>query len=174
VTAPSSTAQTATSQPAAATPMNVVVLVIDDTRWDSIGAAGNRIVRTPRIDGLAAEGIRFTQARVATAICMASRASLLTGQYMSRHGIDRFGKPLTPEAFAGTYPGVLRGAGFWTGYVGKYDVGAARATDFDFLRAYQGRHWITGADGERVHVTEQNARTRSISCARGRATGHSC
>lgn len=138
--------------------MNVVMLVIDDTRWDSIGAAGNPVVRTPRLDALAAEGIRFTQARVATAICMTSRASLLTGQYMSRHGIDRFGKPLAPEAFARTYAGVLRGAGFWTGYVGKYDVGAPRAGDFDFLRAYHGRHWIAGADGGRTHVTEQNAR----------------
>jgi arylsulfatase A-like enzyme len=142
----------------AAGPMNVVVLVIDDTRWDSIGAAGNRIVRTPRLDRLAAEGIRFTQARVATSICMVSRASLLTGQYMSRHGIDRFGKQLPPESFARTYPAVLRSAGYWTGYVGKYDVGAPRAADFDFLRAYHGRHWIDGANGERVHVTEQNAR----------------
>ncbi|MGH9370356.1 MAG: sulfatase-like hydrolase/transferase [Vicinamibacterales bacterium] len=141
-----------------ARPMNVVMLVIDDTRWDSIAAAGNSIVRTPRIDALAAEGIRFTQARVATSICMTSRASLLTGQYMSRHGIDRFGTPLTPDAFAQTYPGLLRSAGYWTGYVGKYGVGAARPADFDFLRAYEGRHWITGADGERVHVTEKNAR----------------
>lgn len=138
--------------------MNIVVLVIDDTRWDSIGAAGNRIVRTPRLDALASEGIRFAQARVATSICMVSRASLLTGQYLSRHGIDRFGKPLAPEAFARTYPAVLRTAGYWTGYVGKYDVGAPRPADFDFLRAYQGRHWLDGASGERVHVTEQNAR----------------
>lgn len=141
-----------------ASSLNVVVLVIDDTRWDSIGAAGNRIVRTPRLDALAAEGIRFVQARVTTSICMTSRATLLTGQYMSRHGIDRFGKPLTPEAFAETYPGVLRRAGYWTGYVGKYDVGPARPTDYDFLRAYHGRHWVAGADGERVHVTERNAR----------------
>jgi arylsulfatase len=138
--------------------MNIVMLVIDDTRWDSIGAAGNKTVRTPRIDRLASEGIRFAQARVATSICMTSRASLLTGQYMSRHGIDRFGKQLTPDAFARTYPGVLRTAGYWTGYVGKYDVGAARPADFDFVRAYHGRHWIDGANGERVHVTEQNAR----------------
>jgi arylsulfatase len=139
-----------------ARPQNVVVLVIDDIRWDSIGAAGNRIVRTPHIDRLAAEGIRFTQARVTTAICMTSRASLLTGQYMSRHGIDRFGKQLTPDAFARTYAGVLRAAGYWTGHVGKYDVGAARQTDFDFVRAYHGRHWLGAAD-ERIHVTEKNA-----------------
>jgi len=141
-----------------ADPMNVVVLVIDDTRWDSIGVAGNPIVRTPRLDALASEGVRFAQARVTTSICMTSRASILTGQYMSRHRIDRFGKPLEPDAFARTYPGVLRAAGYWTGYVGKYDVGAPRPADFDFLRAYHGRHWIAGERGERVHVTEQNAR----------------
>jgi arylsulfatase len=142
----------------AAPQMNVVVFVIDDTRWDSIGAAGNRIVKTPHIDALAAEGIRFAQARVVSSICMTSRASILTGQYMSRHGIDRFGKPLTPEAFARTYVGALRAAGYWAGHVGKYDVGAPREGDYDFLRAYHGRHWLTNANGERVHVTEQNAR----------------
>jgi arylsulfatase A-like enzyme len=76
---------------------------------------------------------------------------------MSRHGIDRFGKPLTPDAFAHTYVGVLRASGYWAGYVGKYDVGAPRPADFDFVRAYHGRHWLTSG-GERVHVTEQNAR----------------
>lgn len=137
---------------------NIVVLVIDDTRWDSIGAAGNRIVQTPRIDALAAEGIRFAQARVVTSICMASRASILTGQYMSRHGIDRFGKQLTPDAFARTYAGMLRTSGYWTGHVGKYDVGAARDSDYDFVRAYHGRHWIPDEAGQPVHVTEKHAR----------------
>ena len=75
-------------------PLNVVLLIIDDTRWDAIGAAGNRIVRTPRIDQLASEGVRFAQARVTTSICMVSRATLLTGQYMSRHGITAFGRPI--------------------------------------------------------------------------------
>src|SRR4029453_10695463 len=140
-----------------ARPLNVVMLVIDDVRWDSIGAAGNRIVRTPHLDQLAAEGVHFMQARVATSICMVSRASLLTGQYMSRHGIDQFGKALSPDAFARTYPATLRRAGYWTGYVGKYDVGTPRPTDFDFLRAYHGRHWIEGRNREGVHATEKNA-----------------
>jgi arylsulfatase len=137
--------------------LNVVLLIIDDVRWDSIGAAGNRVVHTPRLDQIAREGVRFHQARVTTAICMVSRASLLTGQYMSRHGITAFGRPLTPEAFARTYPAVLRQAGYWVGHVGKYDVGPPRPDDFDFLRAYHGVHWIERG-GERVHVTEQNAR----------------
>ena len=138
--------------------LNVVLLIIDDARWDSIGAAGNSIVRTPRIDELAREGIRFEQARVTTAICMVSRATLLTGQYMSRHAVTEFGRAIAPEAFALTYPGLLRRAGYWIGYVGKYGVGQPRQGDFDFLRAYEGTHWMAGSSGERIHVTEKNAR----------------
>jgi arylsulfatase len=138
-------------------PLNVVLFVIDDVRWDSIGAAGNKVVHTPQLDRLAREGVLFRQARVTTSICMVSRASLLTGQYMSRHGITAFGRALTPEAFANTYPAVLRGAGYWVGHVGKYDVGQPRQGDYDFLRAYHGVHWIESG-GERVHVTEKNAR----------------
>ena len=137
--------------------LNVVLLIIDDVRWDSIGAAGNKVVYTPRLDQLAREGVRFGQARVTTAICMVSRASLLTGQYMSRHGITAFGRALTPAAFADTYPAVLRRAGYWVGHVGKYDVGQPRESDYDFLRAYHGLHWIESGS-ERVHVTEKNAR----------------
>ena len=137
--------------------LNVVLLIIDDVRWDSIGAAGNKVVYTPRLDQLAREGVRFGQARVTTAICMVSRASLLTGQYMSRHGITAFGRALTPAAFADTYPAVLRRAGYWVGHVGKYDVGQPRESDYDFLRAYHGVHWIESGS-ERVHVTEKNAR----------------
>lgn len=160
-------AQNAGSPSQSAEPLNVVLLILDDVRWDAIGASGNRVVRTPRIDELARDGVRFRQARVTTSICMVSRATLLTGQYMSRHGITAFGKAIAPAAFASTYPGVLRHAGYWTGYVGKYGVGAARESDFDFLRAYEGTHWIIGASGERIHVTEKNARD-SLDFLRGR------
>ncbi len=149
--------------------MNVIILVIDDVRWDSIGAAGNPVVATPRIDQLAREGIRFSEARVTTSVCMVSRATLLTGQYMSRHGIAAFGMPLTPDAFANTYPALLRRAGYWTGHVGKYDIGAPRASDYDFLRPYAGSHWIVDGS-DRVHVTQRNARD-SIEFLRTRPPG---
>ncbi|MEX2381601.1 MAG: sulfatase [Opitutales bacterium] len=138
-------------------PMNVVMLISDDQRWDALGAAGNDVIHTPYLDSLASDGVRFTQAFVTTSICMTSRASILTGQHMARHDITRFGVPLTPEAFSETYAGVLREGGYWSGFVGKYGVGGARQEDFDFLRSYQGRHWME-VDGERIHVTERNAR----------------
>jgi arylsulfatase len=138
-------------------PLNILLIVSDDQRHDTLGAAGHPVVQTPHLDALAADGVRFTEARVTTSICMTSRASILTGQYMSRHGIDRFGLPLTPAQFAETYAGRLRAAGYWSGVVGKYGVGPVRDTDFDVVRAYEGRHWYD-VDGERVHVTERNAR----------------
>jgi arylsulfatase A-like enzyme len=100
--------------------MNIVVLVSDDQRWDALGAAGNDIIHTPRLDQLAEEGVRFTNAYVTTSICMTSRASILTGQYMSRNNITQFGVEIEPEAFANTYTGLLRDAGYWSGFVGKY------------------------------------------------------
>ena len=151
-------------------PLNIVLVVIDDTRWDALGVAGNRIVRTPRIDAIAKDGVWFDQARVTTSICMVSRASLLTGQYMSRHGITAFGRAIAADAFASTFPSRLRGAGYWTGYVGKYGVGTPRTEDFDFLRAYEGTHWMPDGRGGRIHVTEKNARD-SIDFLRARPKG---
>lgn len=141
----------------AAEPPNVLVLLVDDLRWDSVGCAGNPVVVTPNIDRLAAEGVRFTQARVTTSICMTSRATILTGQHMARHGITAFGKPLTAEQFANSYPGVLKAAGYHTGYVGKYGVGRPPTGGFDFVRTSEGRHWVE-ANGKKVHVTEKNTR----------------
>ncbi len=141
-----------------AMPMNIVVLVADDVRWDSLGMAGNEVIHTPRLDELCRQGVRFSQARVTTSICMTSRASILTGQYMSRHGIDRFGKRLSPEAIAQTYPALLRDAGYHTGFIGKYGIGVGQVEDFDVMHDYSGRHWYPDGQGERVHVTERNTR----------------
>ncbi len=138
-------------------PMNIVMLLSDDQRFDALGAAGNEVVHTPRLDQLARAGVRFPNAYVTTSICMTSRASILTGQYMSRHGIDRFGKPLPPGALAATYVGLLRDAGYWNGYVGKWHVGRTPEGAFDFVRSYQTHHWFE-IGGERIHVTERNAR----------------
>ncbi|MEX2639276.1 MAG: sulfatase [Balneolales bacterium] len=138
-------------------PPNIIVLVSDDHRWDGLGAAGNKVIQTPRLDQLSGEGIRFTRAYVTTSICMVSRASILTGQYMSRHHITQFGIELEPEAFAQTYSGVLREAGYWTGFIGKYGIGQVRDDDFDFVRSYSGRHWLENGEGNPIHITEQNA-----------------
>ena len=66
---------------------NVVVVVVDDLRFDEYGAGGHPYLETPNIDRLASEGATFANAFHAVPLCSPNRASLLTGQYPSRHGI---------------------------------------------------------------------------------------
>jgi arylsulfatase len=147
-------ASKASAQEAPKKPMNVVILYADDWRWDTLGCAGDAVVKTPNLDRLATEGVRFTQARVTTAICGVSRASLLTGQWMSRHGNPSFKMFKTP--WAETFPGLLRANGYWVGHVGKWHNGKFPAENYDFGRAYSGTHWIKQPDGSRIHVTQKN------------------
>ena len=99
---------------------NVLVILTDDHRADYLGCQGHPIVKTPHIDRLAAEGVRFREAFVTSAACTPNRTCLLTGQYERKHGVT-FGSAssLTEEAFAETYPMQLRQAGYYVGYVGK-------------------------------------------------------
>ena len=100
---------------------NIVVVLADDMRWDYLGAIGaNTIVQTPNLDKLAAEGTLFRNAFVTSAICTPSRTSILTGMYERKHGVT-FGSNsvMTEEAYANTYPMLLRKDGYFTGWVGK-------------------------------------------------------
>lgn len=106
-----------------ANPPNIIFLLTDDHRQDALGAMGNTIVRTPHLDKLATAGILFQNAYVTTSICCVSRASLLTGQYESRHKIHDFTTDLSPAALANTYPALLKQAGYTLGFIGKFGVG---------------------------------------------------
>ena len=66
---------------------NIVLIYADDLGYGDVGVYGARTIRTPSIDRLAAEGVRFTDFYVAQAVCSASRAALLTGAYPNRIGI---------------------------------------------------------------------------------------
>ncbi|MBB3209486.1 arylsulfatase A-like enzyme [Rhodopirellula rubra] len=134
--------------------MNILVLYADDWRHDTLGVAGNPIVKTPTLDQLAGEGIRFTHNCVTTAICGISRATLFTGQWMSRHGNQSFKPWKTP--WEEGYPGLLRNHGYYVGHVGKWHNGRIPAQQFDFSRVYAGTHWIDQPDGTKIHVTQKN------------------
>lgn len=139
---------------AADAPLNVVVLYADDWRHDTLGSAGNPIVKTPRLDAMAQRGVKYTRACVTTSICGVSRATLLTGQWMSRHGNPAFNMFKTP--WSETYPGLMRAAGYWTGHVGKWHNGKFPAEKYDFAREYSGRHFMKVAGGKEIHVTQRN------------------
>jgi len=138
----------------AAAPTNVLVLYADDWRHNTLGCAGNPVVKTPNLDRLSTEGMRFTHNCVTTSICGVSRASLFTGQWMSRHGNLAMKEFKTP--WAETYPGLLRANGYFVGHIGKWHNGQFPAGNFDFGRAYSGSHWIKQPDGTQIHVTKKN------------------
>lgn len=140
----------------AAGPPNVIFLLTDDHRWDALGAAGNDIIQTPNLDQIAADGVRFRNAYVTTPICAISRASFFSGQYERRHGIHNFRTDFTEDAFAQTYPALLRDAGYWTGFVGKWGVGETMPEDeFDYWKGHPGQleYETVDEDGRPIHLT---------------------
>lgn len=121
----------APSVPQAAEPArrqpNVIVILADDLGYGDTGVYGSQIVRTPNIDALAADGVRFTDGYVTHPVCSPSRAGLLTGRYQTRFGWefnpvgrDRRGGVSLSEVFIGQ---VMKQAGYHTGMIGKWHLG---------------------------------------------------
>ncbi|MBM3783895.1 MAG: sulfatase [Acidobacteria bacterium] len=105
-------------------PPSILFIQADDLRFDDMSSIGNTVLKTPNLDRIAAGGVRFENAFVTTAICCCSRACVLTGQNMRRHGIEDFAKPLSAAQMAKTYPVLLRNAGYRTAFLGKFAIGA--------------------------------------------------
>ena len=107
-----------------------------------LGAYGNKLIKTPNIDAIAQQGTIFDKAYVTTSICPSSRASIFTGQYVSRHGVGapHFGTDISETAITNSYPALLRKAGYTTGFVGKYGIGTKLPVGrFDYTKAFTGQ-----------------------------------
>lgn len=110
-------------------PPNIVLIVADDLGWGELGCYGQEKIRTPRIDALAREGLRFTQFYAGAPVCAPSRCTLLTGLHTG-HAFVRDNREVQPEGqlalpdAAVTLAEVLRDAGYATGGFGKWGLGA--------------------------------------------------
>lgn len=137
---------------------NIVFFLADDQRHTAMGCAGHDIVQTPTMDYLAANGVRFRNAFVTTAICAASRASYFTGLVERSHRFT-FGTPPIAKAFCeDSYPAVLRRAGYQTFYVGKFGVqveGDSREKMFDIFKPYnRNPYFKKQEDGTKRHISQ--------------------
>ena len=103
---------------------NIVVILVDDLGYGDISACGCPDFRTPNIDSLAADGVRFTNGYTLCPICSPSRTGLMLGTYPQRYGIysnrDR-GQPIPKDI--PTLAEYMRDAGYVTGMVGRWDIG---------------------------------------------------
>ena len=106
-------------------PPNVVLILADDLGWGDLGSYGNRTIRTPNLDRLAAEGARFTSFYVPTPICSASRAGIMTGRFPPRVGIP-WNPPTRLRSGEVVIASVLKERGYATGMVGKWHLGWER------------------------------------------------
>ena len=112
-------------------PLNVLVIYPDDWRHDSIGGVVP-VLRTPFLNKLAREGIRFTHNCVTTSICWISRATYFTGQYGSRHKSLRLRNPVFYDSWNESWPDLLRSAGYYTGHIGKWQYNNFKAEFFNY------------------------------------------
>ena len=102
---------------------NFLIILIDDLRYDEFGAGGHPYMRTPHIDRIAREGALFERAFHTTPICSPNRASILTGQYASRHGIiDNVARDLASHRLP-NYHLDLQRLGYETAHIGKWHMG---------------------------------------------------
>lgn len=100
---------------------NVLYILCDDLRLEALGCYGSAHVKTPHIDKLAAEGVRFANAFCTTSICSPSRASIMTGLYAHKHTVVNNFTEL-PESL-NTFPKRLQTTGYKTAYIGKWHMG---------------------------------------------------
>jgi len=120
---------------------NIVVIVVDDMRFDEYGAGGHPYLETPHIDALAASGAVFTNAYHTTPLCSPNRASILTGQYASLHGIiDNTSRGHASHKLR-TYARELQQAGYETAHIGKWHMGhdASPRPGYDYWVSFAGQ-----------------------------------
>lgn len=119
-------------------PPNVILIITDDQGYGDLSLHGNPVLRTPHIDSVGREGVRFTQFRVSP-VCAPTRASLMTGRWNYRTGVtDTYLGRAMMRPSEVTLAECLRGAGYRTGIFGKWHLGdnaPLRATDQGFEEA---------------------------------------
>lgn len=99
---------------------NIVFLLTDDQNLYSMGCYGTPDVKTPNLDKLASDGIVFDHHYDTTAICMASRANIMTGKYEYKNGTNFSHGDMREEIWSESYPILLRDSGYQTAFAGKF------------------------------------------------------
>ena len=154
---------------------NIILIVADDLGINQVGAYGGKLIQTPNLDSLAANGIRFTQAYSGSTVCSPSRISLFTGRD-SRLMKDNSNAAQLEETDA-TLAHVLKQASYSTALFGKYSIGSQMgitdplAIGFDtwfgmysILEGHRQYPWMLWEDGHKVRITENEGGKKGVYC----------
>ncbi|RLC25486.1 MAG: hypothetical protein DRH21_03920, partial [Deltaproteobacteria bacterium] len=120
---------------------NIIVILVDDMRWDEFGLAGHNYIKTPNIDRIATEGANFKNAFATTPLCSPSRASFFTGLYAHSHGItDNTDRSKQSHELI-TFPSILCAHRYNTAFIGKWHMGNddTQRPGFDYWVALKGQ-----------------------------------
>ena len=120
---------------------NIVLVVIDDMRFDEWSGGGHTYLKTPNIDSLAHIGSKFNRAYHAVPLCSPNRASILTGQYPSRHGIIDNSARDQASFLLDLFPKDLQKNNYKTGHVGKWHMGNSPdpRPGYDYWISFEGQ-----------------------------------
>ena len=136
-----------TTSAAAATP-NIIYIMADDLGYGDLGCYGQQIIRTPRLDQMAGQGIRFTDHYSGSTVCAPSRSCLMTGQHTGHTRVrSNGGGPLLPEDV--TVAEVLKGAGYATCCIGKWGLGEDGTTGVPNQQGFD--HWFGYLNQSNAH-----------------------
>jgi N-sulfoglucosamine sulfohydrolase len=135
---------------------NVVLIVSDDHGRGDLGCYGNRVIQTPNLDALAAEGVRFTNAFCTTASCSASRSVILSGlynHYNGQYGHEHSYHHFISFDYVRSLPVLLSQAGYRTARIGKYHVAPEEVYRFDVALPGNSRSPVQMADNCKDFIT---------------------
>jgi arylsulfatase A-like enzyme len=128
---------------------NILFILADDLGYGDVGVYGQKVVATPNIDRIAADGVRFTQAYAGCTVCAPSRCCLMTG-YHTGHARIRGNAKVPLEASDITVAKVLKEAGYRTGIVGKWGLGGAYTDGIPNLQGFD--DWFGFLDQTYAHT----------------------
>jgi arylsulfatase A-like enzyme len=107
---------------------NIIYIMSDDHASHAIGAYGSKFIKTPNLDRLAKESMRFTNCFNVNSLCAPSRAAMITGRYTHHNGVFKNGDKFDGSQM--TFPKLLQKAGYKTGLIGKWHL-SSQPTGFD-------------------------------------------
>ena len=158
-------ALSAFGQSVSETPPNIVLFFADDLGYGHLGSYGQTLIATPRLDEMAAQGVRMTQFYAGDSWCPASRNALMTGKHTGHTQLRAVGvlrEDSGSESLPLYLPGLLKTAGYATGLFGKWGLGSYSSTDGSRPVATGGRPTHLGFDEVLGFMTHRDAHTCTL------------